>query len=282
MDDKTFISYARIDRPFAEELATKLRAAGIEVWLDKQIRIGEKWARKIQKALKQSATVIVILTPEAADSDFVRNEIFYAQDMSKRVLPIVRRLCDIPLELRQLQRKDFTSDDYTEALDDLIEDIKSPPASDSSAEFSADSAGATHQKAGTTVLRPEPSPQRVMGAIYGAIGGSLFGAMTQWLLYNADPRRDLGGGGFYIAVVAIGTLSAGLLWVIAGAIAALRPKSLVWAAAAAAVVAALWIVIFGTKVDVVSAAFVFGSPLAAVIAVVVQRYKVKTPAARAA
>jgi hypothetical protein len=104
--------------------------------------------------------------------------------------------------------------------------------------------------------------------------------MTQWLLYHADTRRGLGGGGVYIAVVALGAVSAGLLWAIAGGIAGLRPKSLVWAAAAAAAVAVLWVVIFGTKIDVLSAAFIFGSPLAAVIAVAVQRFK--TPAARAA
>ena len=113
----TFISYSRINKEFALKLARELKAAGFPIWLDQlDIPTGTRWDDEIEKALRECRIFMVILTPASIASDNAKDEIGYAIDHGKRILPVLLEECEIPLRLRRFQYVDFTRMNYTEGV----------------------------------------------------------------------------------------------------------------------------------------------------------------------
>jgi hypothetical protein len=121
---KVFFSYSRDDgEAIATRLADELRSAGINVWLDQHdIRPGKAWDIEIEKALETSTCVLFIATPQSTTSTNVLNEVYYALEENKEVLPIIFSDCKIPFRLKRLQHIDF-SEDYDLGLDRLIKTL---------------------------------------------------------------------------------------------------------------------------------------------------------------
>jgi hypothetical protein len=115
---RTFISYSRINKDFSLKLALELKSAGFDIWLDQlDIPIGEQWDDAIEKALEECEIFMVILTPASSISDNVKDEIGYAIDAGKRILPILLENAKVPLRLRRLQYVDFTTKSYEEGVE---------------------------------------------------------------------------------------------------------------------------------------------------------------------
>ena len=108
-----FVSYPRKNAEFALQLARELKSEGFQVWFDQlDIQAGSRWDDEVQKALGECEIFMVILTPEAIESQNVKDEIGYAIDSGKRILPLLLEKCDIPFRLRRFQYVDFTEMDY--------------------------------------------------------------------------------------------------------------------------------------------------------------------------
>ena len=84
-------SYSHFDGDFAELLANNLSANGINPWIDDNIQYGEKWMDAINKSIRRSRAVLVIMSPEAAKSDYVTFEWSYALGAQIELIPIVIR-----------------------------------------------------------------------------------------------------------------------------------------------------------------------------------------------
>lgn len=116
----TFISYSRVHSEFVVRLARDLKAAGYDVWLDQlDIPKGARWDDAIEAAVERSATFMIVLSPESIESQNVKDELSYAIDAGKHILPVVIRPCKIPLRLRRFQYVDFTDKPYKESLADI-------------------------------------------------------------------------------------------------------------------------------------------------------------------
>jgi formylglycine-generating enzyme required for sulfatase activity len=114
---RTFLSYSRINKDFALKLAKELKTAGFLVWLDQlDIPTGARWDNELEKALEECEIFMLILTPAAIASENVKDEIGYAIDNSKRILPILLENCNVPLRLRRFQYVDFTTMSYDEGV----------------------------------------------------------------------------------------------------------------------------------------------------------------------
>jgi hypothetical protein len=112
-----FLSYARADAQFALRLAEDLRTSGFDVWVDQRdILPSQRWDRAIETALSDCAAVIVVLSPRSVASENVLDEVGYAIDRHKDVIPVLFEQCDVPIRINRLQRVDFTSD-YQTALE---------------------------------------------------------------------------------------------------------------------------------------------------------------------
>lgn len=118
--EKTFFSYSRNDSEFVLKLATDLRTAGNDIWLDQlDIVAGKRWDAEIEKALEGAETMMVVLSPTSVASNNVMDEVSYALEEGKRVIPILISDCEIPFRIKRLQRVDFRGD-YEQALKKLV------------------------------------------------------------------------------------------------------------------------------------------------------------------
>ncbi len=87
---RAFISYSRRNTNFAERLARDLSDAGVEVWIDfRQIHAGELWKEEIRSGIERSEVIILVLSPDAVASEWVRYEIDYAREHKKIMLPVM-------------------------------------------------------------------------------------------------------------------------------------------------------------------------------------------------
>ncbi|HEY2068484.1 MAG TPA: SUMF1/EgtB/PvdO family nonheme iron enzyme [Rhizomicrobium sp.] len=91
-----FLSYKREDAATAERIADALKAEGISVWWDDRITPERPWDEIIEEHISAAASVVVLWSPRAAASEWVRTEAHYAQDRAK-LIPVTIEACNIPL-----------------------------------------------------------------------------------------------------------------------------------------------------------------------------------------
>jgi hypothetical protein len=115
-----FFSYSRDDSEFALRLAEDLKAARANVWLDQlDIAPGQRWARAVQDALNNCHRLLVILSPSSVGSSNVEDEVAFALEEHKTVIPVFYRDCKVPFQLRPFQYVDFRAD-YDRGLKTLL------------------------------------------------------------------------------------------------------------------------------------------------------------------
>ena len=105
---RIFISHSHIDNGFGSKIAEDLRhALGDEqaVWYDVLggLHGGESWWEKIVEELTARDIFLLILSPEALNSQWVRREINIAMIEGKYILPVLHRSCAIRADLRTFQ-----------------------------------------------------------------------------------------------------------------------------------------------------------------------------------
>jgi TIR domain len=121
---KYFFSYAREDSEFVLKLAKELRVVGAKFWLDQlDILGGERWDRAVEGALGSCQGMIAVLSPESLDSNNVMDEVSYALEEGKLIVPILLRSCVIPFRLRRVQHIDFT-DSYEMGFSQLLRALR--------------------------------------------------------------------------------------------------------------------------------------------------------------
>jgi serine/threonine protein kinase len=119
-----FISYSREDPGIANQLVQGLGENQFNVWFDKtSIEVGKAWEPQIRKGIRDCDKFIVILSPDAVESEYVQAEIDYAKEKQKTIIPIVHRKCDIPLHVRLLQHIDFSQLGYGRGFELLLRAI---------------------------------------------------------------------------------------------------------------------------------------------------------------
>ena len=78
-----FFSYARPDRLRVDSLVTRLRQAGIEIWLDSDLVGGWPWWDKILGQLRSCDAVLASVSRASANSQACRAEREYAAKLGK-------------------------------------------------------------------------------------------------------------------------------------------------------------------------------------------------------
>jgi TIR domain len=119
-----FLSYSRSDEQFALRLAKDLRAGGVAMWVDQlDIRPSEHWDKAIERAVRGCRGLVVVLSPRSVASDNVADEISFAIDSGKSVLPVMIERCTLPLRLTRMQVIDATGN-YDRALEQCLDELK--------------------------------------------------------------------------------------------------------------------------------------------------------------
>jgi hypothetical protein len=84
-----FISYSHKDSNYAYKLAGELARYDIEAWIDGRIDYGTKWPRVIEENLDTCPVFIILLSTNSKNSDWVLNELTYAQRKKKIIVPLL-------------------------------------------------------------------------------------------------------------------------------------------------------------------------------------------------
>lgn len=153
MSHDVFLSYSRDDTTVMQRLRDDLRAAGLVVWTDESIEPGSSsWKSEIEAAIRGCGCLVVLLSPDAAQSKWVRAEIDFAESLHKPMYTLLVRGDEtnaVPFGLTTHQRIDITSPErYRSGLPILIRAIRNR---------SAPSAAGPAQPT-SSVLRPAPQP----------------------------------------------------------------------------------------------------------------------------
>ena len=104
---KVFFSYAQADKKWAEGLREKLREAWhgadeeLDIWNPAfKVAPGENWALKYGRALENADALVILLSPNAVKSDWVKSEIDFALTRphfrNKVIAVMARPTTDVP------------------------------------------------------------------------------------------------------------------------------------------------------------------------------------------
>ena len=108
---KVFMSYTRSDAAIAAKVADQIRGMQHTIWYDREVMGGQAWWDAILRQIRQCDAFIFILTPKSLDSKACRSECNYADQLRRRILPV---LCAdgvkeslLPPELSKIQYVDY-------------------------------------------------------------------------------------------------------------------------------------------------------------------------------
>jgi uncharacterized protein YjbI with pentapeptide repeats len=86
----TFISYASEDHLFARRLYNDLKGAGVWCWFaPRSLRAGDNWRARIDQGIKECDKMLVILSPDALASEWVRYEVQVARQKERKQATLV-------------------------------------------------------------------------------------------------------------------------------------------------------------------------------------------------
>ncbi len=123
---KVFISYSSKDYNFAVMLAVDLSNAGHSPWLDEfKILVGQSIPQEISVGLKDCDFVFVLLSSNSVNSHWVEREwqTKYWNEVETgkiKVIPILIEKCEIPELLKTKKYADFTGNNYSKALTNVL------------------------------------------------------------------------------------------------------------------------------------------------------------------
>ncbi|MGA1864682.1 MAG: toll/interleukin-1 receptor domain-containing protein [bacterium] len=125
MKPSVFLSHSSADKAIARRLFGALTDAGVRVWLDeREIRVGDDILDTIERGVKESDYVALLLTPRSIKSRWVMEELnafrmAQVDEGRKRVLPLLFEDCDLPPLLKSKKYADFRND-FSSGLRELL------------------------------------------------------------------------------------------------------------------------------------------------------------------
>jgi hypothetical protein len=106
-DYDIFLSYSNKDKSWVSEFVSSLKEAGVKTWFDVQdIAPGERFVDKAQQALRESRTIVVILSKNSLTNPNIFFELGAAIADHKRIFPVLVEDIDskqLPLLLSNFQ-----------------------------------------------------------------------------------------------------------------------------------------------------------------------------------
>jgi HEAT repeat protein len=124
MPGQIFISYCHSDGDFAENLVSKLKENGFEIWMDETgLEGGDEWREEIDRSIRDSSALVLVVTPESKDSFYVTYEWIFALGAGLKVVPIKLKETEPHPRLKEIHHHDFTNR-KARPWDKLIADLK--------------------------------------------------------------------------------------------------------------------------------------------------------------
>ncbi len=190
MPGQIFISYCHCDGDFAENLASRLKENGLEVWMDEiGLAGGDEWRDEIDKSIRGSEALVLIVTPESKISFYVTYEWIFALGAGVKVVPIKLKETDPHPRLREIHHHDFTNR-RARPWDKLIADLKDVCAKRHREK--SDSFGEAKQACSIEI--PNNCPPIIENAIMAldsVTGDERYNAINLLAQYNQPPSKEV-------------------------------------------------------------------------------------------
>lgn len=123
---EVFLSHSSADQNLVSPLVDLLRKHHIPVWYSKTSIVGaQQWHDEIGSALKRCDWFILVLTPNAVSSTWVKRELLYALQQNhfeNKIIPLIYQECDpsqLSWVLSSYQIVNF-KDDFESGCKDLL------------------------------------------------------------------------------------------------------------------------------------------------------------------
>jgi hypothetical protein len=128
MSTDIFISYSRRDQEFVTRLASDLNEHVAGVWFDQStIRAGQNWHDEILQGIHECKGFVLVLSPDAMQSKYVREELDTALQLGKPIFPIIYRPTEWTDEfaalVKDIQTIDLQSGSYTDNFYRLVDGL---------------------------------------------------------------------------------------------------------------------------------------------------------------
>ncbi|MEO8828917.1 toll/interleukin-1 receptor domain-containing protein [Lapillicoccus sp.] len=111
MNRRLFLSYTRDDREVVLELDRNLQKSHNSTWMDQRLDGGQEWWEEVLRQIREADALILCLTPNVLESVASLEEVKYAQQLGKPVLPVMLKKTPadvLPANLARLQVVDAT------------------------------------------------------------------------------------------------------------------------------------------------------------------------------
>jgi len=125
-----FMSHSSLDKDVVEPIGSFLTAHGLTVWIDTwQMTPGDSLIEKIGEGIEKSDRLVVCLTPNSSESNWVKKEVAtglvmeLAEDKglgSNFVIPALLVPCKVPIMLRDKLYANFTNKAFDAACAELL------------------------------------------------------------------------------------------------------------------------------------------------------------------
>jgi hypothetical protein len=167
-----FISYSRRDQEFVTRLASDLDAQVAGVWFDQStIQLGQKWHAEILEGIRDCRAFILVLSPDAMESRYVREEVNTALELGKTIFPVIYRPAEWTGEFASLvsdiQTLDLRSGSYTDNFQRLVDGLIE--------------AGAVKTSPNRPFLRQPAKPS--LDIVFSKVPGWAFAWSMGWILF---------------------------------------------------------------------------------------------------
>jgi hypothetical protein len=123
-----FLSYTRVDNDLMQQVKGKLLAGGIKVWTDENLIPGtQDWEDEIEKTILGAHALVAVMTPDARRSQWVNNEISFADQAGVTIFPLLGRgRLRYVTTLRLVNRQwIILNENFDREMDKLVETILS-------------------------------------------------------------------------------------------------------------------------------------------------------------
>ncbi len=99
-----FMSHSSLDHDFTARLAERLHVAGFRCWVDvEDIPDGSTWMREIEQAVMGCGALMVIMSKNGRESEWVERETLMAMELRKPIF--IARIDDAPLPIHLINRQ---------------------------------------------------------------------------------------------------------------------------------------------------------------------------------
>ena len=185
---QVYIAYSRKDLSFVEQLAADLKSAGFDVWHDPSSnRGGSKWRSEVESGLNKSQFMVVVLSPDSVASEWVEREFLFANNLGLKIIPLMYRPCELPLNYVNLNYIDVQGENYRQHYEDLLRALTIDPKS---ATLSRTKKPAFQQNI-MDILSALGSPIKIFSRSSETLNQSQLRAVSKARVFFAYSRKDL-------------------------------------------------------------------------------------------